>query len=282
VLVNAWDVASARAVAASGAAAIATSSGAMNWMLGEPDGTGAAADGFFEMVARISQAVAPLPLTVDVEAGFGSTPAQVAAAVRKVVSAGAVGVNIEDGRPAGGIGAALFDIEEQQVRLRAARAAADALGIPLVINARIDVFLAEVGEPAGRLQATVERAHAYRTAGADCVFVPAVRDEATIAELAGRIEGPLNVLALPGSPPLGDLARLGVARVSFGSWPARAVLGLVQRIVQSVTTTGGYSQLDGALSYDEAQSLLSAATVAGAAGAPTGPVHPVGAQPVEA
>ena len=258
VLINVWDVASAKAVASTGATALATSSAAMAWMLGAQDGMEVAADGFFEMVELIAAAVAPLPLTVDIEAGFGSTPAQVAATVRRVVRAGAVGVNIEDRYlPEGGPGPKLFDLSTQQIRLRAARAAADALGIPLVINARTDVYLSEVGDPAERMSLVIERAAAYRAAGADCVFVPGPRDAGVIAALVAGVEGPLNVLAVPGSPPLPELTDLGVARISLGSWPARAMLGLLQRIAHGVVSTGWYTQLEGALSYPASQTLLA-------------------------
>lgn len=258
VLINVWDVASAKAVASTGASAIATSSAAMAWMLGGVDGSGTAADGFFDMVGRICEAVAPLPVTVDIESGFGSTPAQVASTVRKVVTAGAVGVNLEDRvLPVGGSGPVLFDISEQQVRLRAARAVAEAVGVPLVLNARTDVFLAQLGEREERTGLAAERARAYRAAGADCVFVPGAREAEAIAALVAAIDGPLNVMAVPGSPPLPELISLGVARVSFGSWPAQAVLGQLQRIAQSVVATGWYTQLEGALSYPSAQMLVS-------------------------
>lgn len=261
VLINVWDVASAKAVASTGVAAIATSSAAMAWALGGLDGSGGATDGFFDMVGRICAAVDPLPVTVDVESGFGSTPAQVAATVRKVVSAGAVGVNLEDRvLPVADGGAALFEIVQQQVRLRAARAAAEALGVPLVLNARTDVFLAEVGEREDRIVLASERAAAYRAAGADCTFVPGVREAEVIAALVGAIDGPLNIIASPGAPPLPELATLGVARVSFGSWPARAVLGQLQRMAQSVVATGWYTQLEGALSYPSSQQLVASAS----------------------
>ncbi len=258
VLINVWDVASAKAVAATGVAAMATSSASMAWCLGGLDGSGTAVDGFFDMVGRISAAVEPLPLTVDIEAGFGSTPTQVAATVRKVAAAGAVGINLEDRRlPAGAGGPALYPIEDQQVRLRAAKAAAEALSVPIVINARVDTYLMDVGEPADRVELTVRRAHAYRAAGAECIFVPGVRDAATIATLAQRIDGPLNVLAVPGSPTVAELAEVGVARISLGSWPAQAALGLLQRIAQGVLTTGTYGSLEGSLSFPQAQVLIA-------------------------
>lgn len=272
LLINVWDVASAKAVAATGVTALATSSASMAWSLGGLDGSGTAVDGFFDMVRRISEAVEPLPLTVDIEAGFGSTPTQVAAAVRKVVAAGAVGINLEDRRlPAGGGGPALHSIEDQQIRLRAAKAAAEALSVPLVLNARIDTYLMDVGEPADRIELTVQRAQAYRAAGADCIFVPGVRDAATIATLAARIDGPMNVLAVPGSPTVAELTEAGVARISLGSWPAQAALGLLQRIAQGVLTTGTYGSLEGSLSFPQAQVLIATPVTSPAGTAATSP-----------
>ncbi|MEZ5231874.1 MAG: isocitrate lyase/phosphoenolpyruvate mutase family protein [Acidimicrobiales bacterium] len=155
-------------------------------------------------------------------------------------------------------------MEEQQVRLRAARAAAEAMSVPLVINARIDTFLMEVGDAATRLDATVQRAAAYRAARADCIFVPGVRDLETIAALAERTDGPLNVLAGHGSPPLPELTKAGVARVSFGPWPALALLGQLQRIAQGVLTNGTYGPFEGSLSFAQGQVLIAAAPTAAA------------------
>jgi 2-methylisocitrate lyase-like PEP mutase family enzyme len=259
VLVNAWDAASARVVASVGAPAVATSSAAMAWALGYRDGEGVPLEGFNEALARIV-AVVDVPVTVDIEAGFGTSPAAVASTVRKVVAAGAVGVNLEDRvLPQPGPKGELHSIPDQQVRIRAARAAAEAMGIPLVINARTDVYLEEIGEPSTRLAHAAERGAAYLAAGADCVFVPGPREAAAIGEVCKAIDGPVNILAVPGTPPVPELANLGAARVSLGSWPSRSVLGLLQRAAQSVYATGFFTQLDGALSYATAQSLLAPA-----------------------
>jgi 2-methylisocitrate lyase-like PEP mutase family enzyme len=236
----------------------------MAWALGRRDGEGVPLDGLVEALARIVSVV-DVPVTVDVEAGYGTSPASVASTVRKVVSAGAVGINLEDRvLPPSGSGGELHAIADQQVRIRAARAAAEAMGIPLVINARTDVYLEEVGDPASRLGQAAERGAAYLAAGADCVFVPGPREASVIGEICKAIAGPVNILAVPGTPPVPELANLGAARVSLGSWPARSVLGLLQRAAQSVYATGFFTQLDGALSYATAQSLL----------APTKPLAP--------
>jgi 2-methylisocitrate lyase-like PEP mutase family enzyme len=134
----------------------------------------------------------------------------------------------------------LLDTVHQVERIQAARSAASALGIPLVINARTDVYLLAVGKETERLANTIRRANAYRDAGADCLFVPGVRDAPTIATLAKEIRGPINVLAGPGTPALKDLQQLGVARVSMGSGPMRAALTLTRRIAQELRTEGTY------------------------------------------
>lgn len=266
VLVNVWDAASARMVASAGAAALATSSGAMAWCAGHLDGRGETIAGLHDSVARICAVAGALPVSVDVEAGFGTSPAQVAAAVRRVMEAGAVGINLEDRvLPAPGTGTGggsgsgdpLFELAAQQVRIRAARAASDALGVPLVLNARTDVYLEQVGAAEDRFRLATQRAAAYRAAGADCVFVPGVRDAETIGRLVEAIDGPLNVLAVPGTPSVAELGALGVARVSLGSWPFRAVLGTLQRVTQGVLGSGTYNLLDGAISYPSAQTLMA-------------------------
>jgi 2-methylisocitrate lyase-like PEP mutase family enzyme len=259
VLVNAWDAASARVVASVGGPAVATSSGAMAWALGHQDGEGVPIDGLTDTLARIVSVV-DVPVTVDVEAGYGTSPAAVASTVRKVVAAGAVGINLEDRLlPSPGPRGELHPIADQQVRIRAARAAAEAMGIPLVINARTDVYLEEIGEPGGRLDQVAERGAAYLAAGADCVFVPGPREASVIGEVCKAISGPVNILAVPGTPPVPELANLGAARVSLGSWPSRSVLGLLQRAAQSVYATGFFTQLDGALSYATVQGLMAPA-----------------------
>lgn len=252
VLPNAWDVASARIVADCGAAAVATTSAGVAWTLGRPDGDQLDRDAALAAIGRIAAAVT-VPVTADIESGFAADPAGVARTVAGVLSAGAVGINIEDA-PVAGAGP-LRPVDDQCARIRAAREAADAAGIRLFVNARTDTYLRAVGDPADRLAETLRRAAAYRDAGADGIFVPGVADPATIADLVAGIDAPVNVLAGPGSPPIPVLAELGVARVSLGSSVAQAAYGLVRRAATEALTQGSYTHLAAPLPYPELNAL---------------------------
>lgn len=254
VLANAWDVASARVAEDAGAAAVATTSAGVAWALGFPDGDRLPRERAVDLVARVAAAVA-VPVTADIENGFADKPDGVAETVRQVVAAGAVGVNIEDmAYPESG--AAPVPVAEQAERFAAARAAAEEMGVPLYINARIDTYLRQLGDPDDRFAATVQRATAYLSAGASGVFVPGISDTGTIARLVGAIDAPLNVLAGPGSPAIGELARLGVARVSLGSSIAQAAYGLVRRAAREAFTQGTYSALEDVVGYGDLNALL--------------------------
>ncbi|MET8087946.1 isocitrate lyase/phosphoenolpyruvate mutase family protein [Micromonospora sp. NPDC005194] len=249
VLVNAWDAASARVVAAAGARAVATTSAGVAWSLGEPDGDILGRDAAVDLVRRITASV-PLPVTADIESGYGATPAEVGVTVRAVLDAGAVGVNIEDARREGG--PPLRDVPDQCARIGAVRGAADAAGLPLFVNARIDTFLAGAGDVAE----TLARATAYLAAGADGIFVPGVVDPVTIRELVRAVPAPLNVLAGPGAPAVGDLARLGVARVSLGSSIAQAAYAVARRAADEALGAGTYDALADALDYGTLNALM--------------------------
>jgi 2-methylisocitrate lyase-like PEP mutase family enzyme len=254
LLANAWDAASARLFEEEGLPAIATTSAGVAFSLGFPDGERTP---FPEMVAaieRIARAVR-IPVSADIESGFGQTPKEVGENVRAVLQAGAVGVNLEDGT--GNQADPLTAVSLHSERIHAAREAAASAGFAVVVNARTDVFLDAVGPPEARFDEAVARANAYRRAGADCLFVPGVTDVSTIEGLVGAIEGPVNVLAVAQSPPLSELQRLGVARVSLGSGPIRATLGLLRRITRELQDGGTYRALtEGALSYQEANELF--------------------------
>jgi 2-methylisocitrate lyase-like PEP mutase family enzyme len=255
VLVNAWDPGSARVVQACGAAAIATGSAGIAFALGRPDGEQVARDEMMGVIRAIASSV-DLPVTADIEAGYGPADDDVAETVARVLDAGAVGVNLQDIDPLGRQDQ-LIALEDQLSRIRAARSRADREGVHLVINARCDVYLAGVGEPSARLTTTVERANAYLAAGADCVFVPGLADATTIEALVPRIHGPLNILASPQGPTIPELAKLGVARISLGSWPARAGLSLLMRAAAEVLSSGTFDALEGALPYRDAQQLFA-------------------------
>lgn len=250
ILPNAWDAASARIVEDAGASAVATTSAGLAWALGVADGDRLDRERALEAVARITASVA-VPVSADIESGFAKDPAGVADTVRAVLAAGAVGVNIEDALY-GGEGV-LRSIAEQAERIAAARAAADAEGVPLFVNARIDTFLRGVGG----VDATLERAAAFRAAGADGIFVPGAVEPGTVKELADGIEAPLNVLVGPGAPPVAELAALGVARVSAGSSIAAAAYAVVRRAARELLDTGTYDAQTGGLGYGELNSLLA-------------------------
>ncbi|MFC8298761.1 isocitrate lyase/phosphoenolpyruvate mutase family protein [Micromonospora orduensis] len=249
VLVNAWDAASARIVAAAGVGAVATTSAGVAWSLGAADGDVLGRDAAVGLVGRITAAVS-LPVTADIESGYGATPAEVGVTTRAVLDAGAVGVNVEDARRAEG--PPLRDVADQCARIAAVRGAADAAGLPLFVNARIDTFLAG----AGGIDETVARAAAYLAAGADGIFVPGVIAPETVSALVEAVPAPLNVLAGPGAPTVGELARLGVARVSLGSSVAEAAYTVARRAADEALAAGTYGALADALDYGTLNSLM--------------------------
>jgi 2-methylisocitrate lyase-like PEP mutase family enzyme len=172
-----------------------------------------------------------------------------------VIEAGAVGLNLEDSP--GGSGESLLAPEEQAERLRAAREAARASGVDIVINARTDVYLFEVGAPEARFDLAVGRARSYRAAGADCVFVPGVTDVPTITALVRAVGGPLNVMAMPGAPRASELGELGVARVSVGPGIAQAALAATRRSARELLERGTYGRTDDQLSIADLNGILA-------------------------
>jgi 2-methylisocitrate lyase-like PEP mutase family enzyme len=256
VVGSVWDAGSAVVFARAGFSALATSSAGVAFSLGYPDGQRIARGELLEVVARIARAVA-IPVSADVESGFGRTPDEVADTCRGVLESGAIGVNLEDA--SGDDGTPLIDAAEQAARLRAVRRMADAYGVPLVINARTDTYLVRSGDDAARFDETMRRLAAYRAAGADCLFVPGVSDRELIGRLTSAIDGPLNILATVNTPPLAELRALGVRRVSQGSGPARAALSCAQRVASELLTRGTYEHYTtDTLSYAEANALFDA------------------------
>jgi 2-methylisocitrate lyase-like PEP mutase family enzyme len=252
VLVNAWDAASARVIVSAGAPAIATSSAAAAFALGYPDGQRISRDEMLVSVAVVTRAV-DVPVTADMEAGYGDSPGDAAATAHGVIAAGAVGLNVEDTADAGG----LLMVGEFVQKIVAIRGVADQAGVPLVLNARVDVFLAEIGEPGDRLEHAIDRGRAYREAGADCVFVPGVEDESTIGALVHGIGGCVSVLASSKTPTLVELARLEVARVSMGSGPYRVALSHAHHLADEAYGMGTFGNLaDAYLTHGDVQSLM--------------------------
>jgi 2-methylisocitrate lyase-like PEP mutase family enzyme len=255
VLPNAWDVASARIFEDAGFPAIGTSSAGIAFALGYPDGQKISRGEMLAVVHRIAAAVR-IPVTADMEAGYGDKPEDAGLTAQEVLAAGAVGMNLEDAihdQPD-----SLVDLNLQKEKIRAVAEITSRAGISFVLNARTDVFLAGIGPSETRLARCIERLNAYRDAGAQCLFAPGVKDKETIAQLASSVRGPLNILAVAGTPPVAELEKLGVARMSVGSGPMRAALGLTARIARQLREEGAFSSMtDGAISYADANRLLT-------------------------
>lgn len=253
LLPNVWDVASARVIQQAGLPALATTSAGVAFSVGYPDGEKIQRAEMLKMVARIASAVT-VPVTADVEAGYGPKPEDAALTAEGVIEAGAVGMNLEDGTE--NPDHPLADLSLQLEKIAAVRETAKRFGVPLVLNARTDVYLLSVGAAERRYDETVRRLSAFRGAGADCVFAPGVKDAATIARLVSDLRCPLNILAGPGSLSVGELEQLGVARVSLGSGPMRATLGLIRRMAEELKSTGTYKSIEDAPSHAEVNRLM--------------------------
>lgn len=249
VLPNAWDAGSARILEQVGFPAIATTSAGIAWSCGVPDGETLDRGTMLEHVGRIVAAVS-VPVTADLEAGYGETAGEVGGTVELAVQIGAVGANIEDSSPAG-----LYAIGEAVDRIAAARAAAPKG--TFVLNARTDTYFA--GTTGDVFAETVERAVRYLDAGADCVFVPGVVEADTIRELAAAIPGPLNVVAgLANTIDAPTLFSLGVKRVSLGGGLARAALSMLERAGRELLESGTLGFLEGAIPYADVQRRFGA------------------------
>jgi 2-methylisocitrate lyase-like PEP mutase family enzyme len=256
VLPNAWDVVSARIVEEIGFPAVATTSAGVAASLGYPDGQRVSRREMLDVVARVARAV-QVPVTADLEAGYGTSPEDMAATARDLIAAGGVGLNLED--VTGEDESTQVEIRLQTEKIRALREASASAGVPLVINARTDIYLLPIGPAETRFERTVERLRAYAKAGADCLFVPAVKDAETIAKLVKAVEAPLNVLLLPGAPNIAALEKLGVARASIGSGLMRAALGTARRIARAMfERRDDESMFSDAVPYAEVNRLLAA------------------------
>src|SRR5437016_682885 len=230
-LPNAWDVASARILEHAGYPAIATSSAAVAFSLGYPDGQRISRDEMLEVAGRIAHAV-DVPVTADLEAGYGTTVKEMLETVKAAIDAGVIGMNLED--VTGDEESSLVNLSLQVEKIRAINETAKSRGVPFVLNARTDVYLMPIGPEATRFERTVERLRAYRDAGAACLFAPGLYDRDTIAKLVKAVEAPLNILANPACPPIPELEKIGVARVSAGSGLMRAAMGTVQRVAKEI------------------------------------------------
>ncbi len=252
ILPNAWDVPSARVFEDAGFPAIATSSAGLLVSLGYPDGEVISRDEFVSAVRRIAR-VLRVPLSVDIVAGFGKTTKEVLTTVKAILKTGAIGVNIEDFIHAT---KKLHPVERQIENVKAIRKLAETIEIPLVINARTDALRFADGDEEARVKEAIRRAIAYRDAGADCVYPMGLIDATTISRFVKVLDFPINVMVRKGLPPVSELQRLGVARVSFGPTPAYAAMGLLKRAAKEVLEKGTYDNLvEGAITFDELNAL---------------------------
>lgn len=252
VLFNVWDAVSARIVEQLGAPAIATSSAAIAWLEGFPDGQHISRDRMLAGVERVTAAVR-VPVTADLEGGYGYTIADAANTARGAIDAGAAGLNIEDAGEPG----RLLEVDLQCERICAMVEMGQRLGVPLAINARTDVFLDRIGpDDAWRLHEAIDRSRRYLNAGAACAFVPGVVDEQTIATLVKDIGGPVNVLASPACAPVSRLAELGVARVSVGGAPLGHALAHLRRAAAQTLRDGTFEFMSDRIPHAELNALF--------------------------
>jgi 2-methylisocitrate lyase-like PEP mutase family enzyme len=224
VLFNAWDAGSAKAIAAAGAAAVATSSWSVAEAQGYRDGEDIPVELLERIIERIAQAV-EISVSADFEGGYTEDDDQLAQNVSRLLELGIVGINFED-RVVRGSG--LYGIDRQASRIAAVRHAAQKQGVPLFINARTDLFLGQVNEPESVTAEALDRAKAYAAAGASGFFIPGLQEHALIARICEAAPLPVNVMAMDGVPPHDRLTELGVARISYGPIPylnAMAALG---------------------------------------------------------
>jgi 2-methylisocitrate lyase-like PEP mutase family enzyme len=253
LMANAWDAVSARIFEAEGFAAVATTSGGVSWAIGYPDGEAAPWDEVVEQTARIARAVA-VPVTADIEAGFGATPEAVSRSIADIIRAGVVGVNLEDGLPGP---TPMRTVDDAVARIRAAREVARAAGVPIVINARTDLYIKNIGDEASRFDEAVARGRAYLAAGADCFYPITLRASGTIGRLVQALNAPVNINVRAGWPSVAELEALGVARVTTATQITLMALATTRQIAREIKTTGRFDAIDPAIGHPEMQQLLA-------------------------
>lgn len=257
LLPNAWDAASARIFEEAGFSAIGTTSAGIAYAEGYQDAEQIDRNTMVRAIAKIVKAVS-VPVTADIEGGYGPRPADVAQTVGDVLDAGAVGINLEDTAHYGGP-AALLGLDEQCERIGAARDAASRRGVPLVINARTDTFLLNLGATVDeRMAITVDRGARYLAAGADLLFVPLLVDPSIVKRIVSQLRGSISLMALPGAPAAEELFAAGAARISIGQMAMLATLGLLKRIGEELRTHGTWRSIESTFyGFAEAEALFS-------------------------
>ena len=253
VLPNIWNPIGARVLQAKGYPAVATASAAISASLGYRDGEKLKRSSLIDLTGRIARSV-DVPVTADIEAGYGGTIADLAETINEVIDSGVVGVNIEDSFEVEGV---LRPVEEQCQRISVVRQVADRRGIPLVINARVDSFLSSSFVDHGdATEDALTRAKAYAEAGADCIYPIGPGDLETAAALRAGIELPINILVTPLAAPLKALETIGVNRVSFGPFVFRACLRKFVDIAETLLNQGDSSCFSDMLSQAETDEYL--------------------------
>ncbi|ABY22029.1 PEP phosphonomutase [Renibacterium salmoninarum ATCC 33209] len=249
ILPNAWDAASTRLMVRAGAQAVATSSSAVSWSHGYPDGNNLPFELALATIARIVHTV-DVPVSADIESGYTTEDDQLAQNVRAVIDAGAAGVNFEDSTQSG-----LLELAEAARRSGVVRAAAEASGVELFINARTDIFLTG-NPPADGVEQVIARGQAFLDAGASGLFVPGLHDLTKLAEITAAIDAPVNVLAGPGAPSVAEFKAAGVRRVSVGNDIAGIAYATAENAAKRILETGEFDSLEGAAEYGQMQQLF--------------------------
>lgn len=245
VLPNAWDCASARIFEELGFPAIATTSAGVSFSLGYADGQNIPGEEMLAAVSKIARCV-DVPVTADLEGGYGDISETASA----LLESGAVGLNLEDILGQGP--ESLASIDEQVSRIAAVRSTG------VVVNARTDLYLLQIGDASTRFDRACDRLKAYRDAGADCVFIPGITSDDLIARFVDALQCPINILAVAGVPPIARLKELGVARVSVGSGMMRSAMGHTRLIAEQLKNTGQFDKMiEGAIPYPEANNLFN-------------------------
>ena len=248
VLLNSWDIGSSKLIEACGYKAIATTSMGIAASLGYPDCQVIRLSEMIDAITGIVNGV-QVPVTVDIEAGYGKNVNEIIDSVKKIIATGIVGINMEDSMD---LSPVLIDEKEFCERISAIRALSDSMGFHLVINARTDSFYTSKGSPLEKLAESIKRGNKYREAGADCIFIQPVWEKETIATLVKEINAPINILSNPtigaGLPlSVGELQDLGVARLSLGSGLMKATLALIKKVADELSEKGTYHILLDAL-----------------------------------
>ena len=244
VLLNSWDIGRSKLIEACGYKAIATTSMGVAASLGYPDCQIITLSEMIQVITGIVNAV-QVPVTVDIEAGYGNNINEIIESVKKIIATGIVGINIEDSID---LSPELIDEVEFCERISAIRALSDSLGFHLVINARTDSFYTTSGSPQEKLAESIKRGNKYREAGADCIFIQPVWEKETISTLVKEINAPINILSNPGigaglPPSVRELQDLGVARLSLGSSLMKATLALIKKVADELSEKGTYNIL---------------------------------------